>query len=206
MQLQDVSEEHVCITKLLCLFCKDWCSLCNPEDLWCDCMWRWTEQVFARLKESAASERPGRLPWPAGAPHQASWAANSSCAAATWAAPGEPSCGTPQKAAWRQQEPGTAVPLGGAKLPWCSCLLQEEPPEGLCCQLCLVKVVCGHVGGLELLAKFYSMFLGLMSLCHWTSLCFWQCAVLKAGRGLRAFLLCRNSLLSCVRFWLYQKV
>lgn len=31
--------------------------------------------------------------------------------------------------AW-QQEQGTAFPLGGAKLAWCSSLLQEEPQKG----------------------------------------------------------------------------
>lgn len=79
-------------------------ALCDPEDLWCRCMWRWTEQVLATLKESAAAERPGRLPW-------ASCAAKSSCATATWAATAEPSWGTPQKAACLAARAGRSLPF-----------------------------------------------------------------------------------------------
>lgn len=60
-------------------FCKDWCGLCDPEDLWWDCIGRWIEQIFTMLKGSAAAERPGRLPLPVGAFHQAGWAAKGSC-------------------------------------------------------------------------------------------------------------------------------
>lgn len=97
---------------------------------------------------------------------------------------------------------GTAFPLGAARLAWCSSLLQEEPPEGLCCQLYLIKVVCGHLGALELPGCILLNF----PLPLKKPLLLTVCAMLKARRGLRDCLLFRNSLLNCIRFWLYQKV
>lgn len=57
------------------IFCKDQSGLCDPVDLWCDCMWRWIEQIFAMLKESAAAERPWQaaVAWWCFPPGQLGW-------------------------------------------------------------------------------------------------------------------------------------
>ena len=105
------------------------------------------------LKESAAAERPGRLPLPVGAFHQASWAAKGLCTMAVWVAPAEPSCRT----SWK---PPCLAARARHNLPFQSCqaaTLQPYTPgltEGLCHQLHLIEVACVracmHVGRLEL--------------------------------------------------------
>lgn len=80
-----------------------------------DCMWRWTEQICAMLKESAAAERPGRLLVSDGAFYQASNATKSSCTVHCGLSQQSLHAGLGSHLVW-QPEAGTGFHYGGAKL------------------------------------------------------------------------------------------